>query len=153
VLDIGCGVGSLHLTLLKEGADQSLGVDLSEGMLEEAKRFAQEFGVTERTEYLTGDFTQLSQSIPENDITILDKVVCCYEDVDFFANIDEDSTNLCLSHPQENLLMKLSLKALDLAGIFISIFILLAQLGKCGLSCSVDLVWKRPTSWQVLVYQ
>jgi ubiquinone/menaquinone biosynthesis C-methylase UbiE len=76
VLDIGCGVGALHLTLLGEGAARSVGIDMSEGMLREANRFAGSSGVADRTQYVLGDFVQLSPAISESDITILDKVVC-----------------------------------------------------------------------------
>ena len=37
-LDIGCGTGAATSILLKKGANQVTGVDLSEGMLEEAKK-------------------------------------------------------------------------------------------------------------------
>jgi len=108
LLDIGCGVGSLHLTLLREGAARSIGVDMSEGMLREAKHFAQEFGLQERTEYIPGDFTQIAGTIPECDITMLDKVVCCYEDLDALIRSSTGKTKrvFALSHPQENILMK-----------------------------------------------
>jgi magnesium-protoporphyrin O-methyltransferase len=121
VLDIGCGVGSLHLTLLQEGAERAIGVDMSEGMLREAKRFADAAGVVERTNYIVGDFVQLSPSIPESDITVLDKVVCCYEDVEslVIAAMAKTKTTFALSHPKENLLMKSLFKGhMTLARIF-----------------------------------
>lgn len=78
ILEVGCGVGGLHLTLLTKGADSALGVDLSEGMIEEARKLAREFGVDERTSYMQGDPVTGNGSIPERDIVILDKVLCCY---------------------------------------------------------------------------
>ena len=39
ILDIGCGVGALHLTLLQEGAILATGIEAAEGMLEKAKEF------------------------------------------------------------------------------------------------------------------
>jgi 2-polyprenyl-3-methyl-5-hydroxy-6-metoxy-1,4-benzoquinol methylase len=121
VLDIGCGVGSLHLTLLKEGAEQAIGVDMSEGMLREAKRFAETSGVAGRVHYVVGDFVQLSSSIPAGDITVLDKVVCCYENVQGLINAATAKTKstFALSHPKENLLMKMLFKGhLTLAKMF-----------------------------------
>jgi 2-polyprenyl-3-methyl-5-hydroxy-6-metoxy-1,4-benzoquinol methylase len=108
VLDIGCGVGSIHLTLLREGASRSVGIDISDGMLQEARRFAEQFGLTGRTHYVAGDFTRLSSSVEESDITVLDKVVCCYEDLDGLIRTSTDKTRqtYALSHPKENLLMK-----------------------------------------------
>jgi 2-polyprenyl-3-methyl-5-hydroxy-6-metoxy-1,4-benzoquinol methylase len=121
VLDIGCGVGSLHLTLLKEGAEQAIGVDMSEGMLREAKRFAETSGVAGRVHYVVGDFVQLSSSIPAGDITVLDKVVCCYENVQGLINAATAKTKstFALSHPKENFLMKMLFKGhLTLAKMF-----------------------------------
>jgi 2-polyprenyl-3-methyl-5-hydroxy-6-metoxy-1,4-benzoquinol methylase len=108
VLDIGCGVGALHLTLLKAGAGRSVGIDMSEGMLREAKHFAGISGVADRTHYLLGDFVQLSPTIAVSDITILDKVVCCYEDVESLVTTAAAKTKhtLALSHPKENVLMR-----------------------------------------------
>lgn len=108
VLDIGCGVGSLHLTLLQRGAASSVGIDLSEGMLSEARVFADKLGMTNRTEYINGDFTALAPSVPESDITILDKVVCCYEDLRSLVISSTGKTRhlYALSHPKENILMK-----------------------------------------------
>ena len=80
VLEIGCGTGYLHQALLKAGAIHARGVDLSAGMLTEARRAANETGLQTRTDYRLGDFVQLADDIPDADITILDKVVCCYPD-------------------------------------------------------------------------
>jgi SAM-dependent methyltransferase len=108
VLDIGCGVGQVHLTLLKEGADRSLGIDLSDAMLKEAKRFADKSGLAERAQYVTGDFVQLFSSVPESDRTVLDKVVCCYENLDelILRSTGKTKATFALTHPKENLLTK-----------------------------------------------
>lgn len=82
ILDIGCGVGSLHITLLQEGAARATGIEVAEGMLEQAKELSSGLGLHERVSYKHGDFVELADSLPDADITILDKVVCCYEDLD-----------------------------------------------------------------------
>ena len=108
VLDIGCGVGSLHLTLLQRGAATSVGIDMSEGMLREARALADKLRMSERTEYINGDFTALAPSVPESDITLLDKVVCCYEDLRSLVISSTSKTKrlYALSHPKENVLMR-----------------------------------------------
>ncbi len=45
VLDIGCGVGHLHQTLLEQGASAAVGIDLAPKMLSEAKDWADERGL------------------------------------------------------------------------------------------------------------
>ena len=108
VLDIGCGVGSLHLTLLQRGAATSVGIDMSEGMLREARALADKLRMSERTVYINGDFTALAPSVPESDITLLDKVVCCYEDLRSLVISSTSKTKrlYALSHPKENVLMR-----------------------------------------------
>ena len=161
VLDIGCGVGSLHLTLLNEGVDRAIGVDMSEGMLREAKRFADASKVAGRVHYVVGDFVQLSSSIPESDITVLDKVVCCYEDVEnlIITATAKTKSTFALSHPKENLLMKSLFKGhMTLARIFRWSFHpfwhnwdTIASLIR---SRGFQLAYENSTiSWQVLVYR
>ncbi|MEE9225813.1 MAG: methyltransferase domain-containing protein [Bacteroidota bacterium] len=88
ILEIGCGVGGLHLSLLKQGARQAFGVEISKGMLEQARTLAGEMGLVDRVAYRLGDFVLMNgdgsmeadDSVPECEITVLDKVICCYED-------------------------------------------------------------------------
>ncbi len=112
ILDIGCGVGSLHLTLLKEGAGQAVGVDVAEGMIEKAKSFASKMGVADKARYIVGDFAQLSDSVPDADITMLDKVVCCYENLDLLLEKSTSRTKrvFALTHPKDNLPVELMFK-------------------------------------------
>lgn len=82
LLEIGCGVGYLHQFLLKKGAAQAVGIDLSSKMIEEARSLAEAQGLTERTAYRHGDFVDLAGSLEAADVTLLDKVVCCYADAE-----------------------------------------------------------------------
>jgi len=78
LLEVGCGVGVLHQTLLEKGASTALGIDLAPRMLELAESRAKERQLNQRTEYKLGDFVELSDSLDTADVTVLDKVVCCY---------------------------------------------------------------------------
>jgi magnesium-protoporphyrin O-methyltransferase len=80
ILEIGCGVGGVHLTLLKMGAESATGIDLAQGMLEKARALSAELQLDGRTQHLLGDFVEMDDRIQDADITILDKVLCCYED-------------------------------------------------------------------------
>ena len=109
LLEIGCGVGGLHITLLQKGAGRATGVDIAQGMLEGAKALSRETGMEERTEYILGDFVQEYERIGEADITILDKVVCCYEDVNSLLDksIASPRNTYALSFPKQNTFLKL----------------------------------------------
>lgn len=82
VLEIGSGVGHLHQTMLEQGAAHAVGIDLAARMIEEARQWAQERGLGERVEYLEGDFMEMDAALAVADVTVLDKVVCCYPDAD-----------------------------------------------------------------------
>lgn len=80
LLEIGSGVGYLHQHLLEQGAKSAFGVDLAPAMITEARAWAQQRGLAARTEYLVGDFMALAPQLPAAEITLLDKVICCYPD-------------------------------------------------------------------------
>lgn len=80
LLEVGCGPGYLHQALLGEGAAHATGVDLSEGMLAIARDEAARQGLADRCDYRQGDVVQLAAELPQADVSILDKVVCCYPD-------------------------------------------------------------------------
>ena len=161
ILDIGCGVGALHITLLREGADAATGIDISEGMLQQAKKLAEENHLEDKTRYILGDFVRESEMIKEADITFLDKVVCCYDD---YRTLIERSTAktktiYALSHPKNSLLMELIFK--------LQIFILKFSHGsfhpfwhdwdevhRIILGQGFQLMYSNSTiAWQVLVYR
>jgi SAM-dependent methyltransferase len=121
VLDIGCGVGSLHLTLLKRGSGSIHAVDLSEGMIEQARKLAAELGFTDRIRYTAGDFAILADTFERTDIVILDKVVCCYEDA---ATLTRNACvltgdTLALSYPRNSFAVRwVTYIGIYLSGLF-----------------------------------
>lgn len=82
LLEIGSGVGYLHQTLIEEGAASAVGVDLSPKMISEARIGAEENGLSDRVRYIEDDFVSMEEELDQVDITIMDKVVCCYPDAD-----------------------------------------------------------------------
>lgn len=82
ILDVGCGVGGAHRALLRSGAAKVYATELSEEMLNAARTFNNEEGMTDRVEYILGDIVEMNGEIPGVDITMHDKVVCCYENAD-----------------------------------------------------------------------
>lgn len=161
LLDIGCGVGKLHLTLLQEGAESAMGVDMSEEMLNHAKSFAQQFKLDSKVLYRQADFMEIADTVHATDITILDKVICCYENFDGLIKTSADKTQFlyALTYPSSSFLAEFLIKAgIVIAKIFRSNFRpywhqwnrvheLLSQQG-FTLSCS-----KKTLLWQVSVFK
>jgi hypothetical protein len=97
VLEVGGGIGALQLELLDAGAAHATNVELSSAY-EDA---AQELLGNRRTERIVGDFTELD--VPQHDIVLLHRVVCCYPDVDALVGAAAVRTGrrLALTLPQQ----------------------------------------------------
>jgi len=102
ILEIGSGVGHLHQTLLEQGANSAVGIDLASKMIEEARRWADERELADRTTYVEGDFMEIADSVMDADVTVLDKVVCCYPDADGLVHESLARTNrvYALTYPR-----------------------------------------------------
>jgi 2-polyprenyl-3-methyl-5-hydroxy-6-metoxy-1,4-benzoquinol methylase len=118
VLDIGCGIGALHLRMLKLGATSAVGVELSEGMLEQAQRLAEEMGIPGRVKYKRGDFVALDGEIEPADIVILDRVICCYAHPELLIEASAGKCNglYAVSYPRDNVFGKFSFKSMAWLG-------------------------------------
>lgn len=80
VLEVGCGLGGLTLSMAKRDTARSTGVDLSPESIRAASRLAAESGLADRTAFLVGDGAEIA--LPASDVVVLDKVICCYPAVD-----------------------------------------------------------------------
>jgi magnesium-protoporphyrin O-methyltransferase len=80
ILEIGCGYGRLLIGALVAGGRMGTGVELDSEALDEARERAEEAGVAERSTFLLGDGAELE--LPEHDLVVLDRVICCYADAD-----------------------------------------------------------------------
>jgi magnesium-protoporphyrin O-methyltransferase len=82
VLDIGAGVGAVHLGLLEAGAARAVDADASREYQAAAREEAARRGVAARVEYRFGDVVELAPELPPADIVTLDSVICCYPYLD-----------------------------------------------------------------------
>jgi SAM-dependent methyltransferase len=82
VLDIGGGIGIIDHELLRAGAVHAVLVDASAAALAVARQLAREKNALGRIEFVEGDFVRLAAEIDGADIVTLDRVVCCYPDVE-----------------------------------------------------------------------
>ena len=78
LLDIGAGVGAVHVTLLEAGAASALDVDASQDYLDAASAEAERRGLAGRIEYWYGDVAEVAADLPPADIVTADAVICCY---------------------------------------------------------------------------
>jgi len=82
VLDIGAGVGAVHLDLLKNGAASAIDVDGSPAYVTVAREEATRQGLVDKVSYVVGDFVERAPTVAPADLVALDRVVCCYPDME-----------------------------------------------------------------------
>ena len=147
VLEIGGGVGEIHLELLRRGAEHAVNLELSPAYDAEAARLASEAGVKERVERRLHDIAVDPEAIAPADIVVLHRVVCCYPDYERLlgAAASHARRALVFSHPRRNLISRVIVSAQNL-GFRLSrrefrVFVhppaaMLAVLGEHGLAAS-----------------
>ena len=116
VLDIGCGIGALHLEVLKQGAGRAIGVEVSSSYVEAAADLAQSLGLQDVVEYHIGDFVDREEVFPSADIVLLDRVVCCYPDAEELvtASVRHAQRLYALTYPRRTWWMRVGVFAMNL---------------------------------------
>jgi 2-polyprenyl-3-methyl-5-hydroxy-6-metoxy-1,4-benzoquinol methylase len=112
ILEVGSGVGYLHQVLLEQGAKSAVGIDFSQDMLNEATSWANEKGLADRTQYIQGDFIELLDQVDAADVTVLDKVVCCYPFAELLVNSSTAKTKrvYALTYPRDRWFTKVAIE-------------------------------------------
>jgi len=82
ILDVGGGIGAIHHALLDAGAYTAFQIDVSPAYIESAREETVRRGHANRVLFLRGDFVQWVNNIPDADIVTLDRVICCYPDME-----------------------------------------------------------------------
>lgn len=82
VLDVGGGLGVIREKLLEAGASRALSVDASEAFTSAARKRAEAQGYADRVEHRVADFVAVADELPDADVVALDRVICCYPDLD-----------------------------------------------------------------------
>lgn len=82
LLDVGGGVGVVHHELLAAGAQTAVHVDATAANIRAAEEESARRGHAGRVTFLRGDFVALVAEIPPADVVTLDRVICCYADME-----------------------------------------------------------------------
>ena len=118
VLDIGAGVGAVHHALLAAGAASAVDVDASGPYIAVAQGEAARRGISDRVSYLKGDAVALGDEVPEADLVALDRVVCCYPDMERLVTLAATRTRrrLGLVLPRDDAWIRAAIAASNLLG-------------------------------------
>ena len=85
LLDVGGGIGAIHHALLERGVTTATHVDASPDYLAVARDEAERRRHADRVRFVQGDFVEIAGTIPAADIVTLDRVICCYPDMETLA--------------------------------------------------------------------
>jgi SAM-dependent methyltransferase len=116
VIDVGAGVGAVHLSLLETGAARAVDVDASREYLAAARAEAEQRGLADRVEHRYGDIVELAETLPRAEVVVADSVVCCYPFVDRLvgALVTPQPKVVGLSYANETWWLRVALRATNL---------------------------------------
>lgn len=81
LLDIGGGVGAIQHELLRSGVQSVTSVEASSAYIAAARAEHVRQGHADRVALRHGNFVDLAAGLPPFDIVTLDRVICCYHDM------------------------------------------------------------------------
>jgi magnesium-protoporphyrin O-methyltransferase len=90
LLDIGGGVGTIQHELLNAGVHSCFNVEASLSYIEAVKEEANRQGHADSITHLHGNFVDLAKDVPQSDIVTLDRVLCCYHDVNALVDLSSE---------------------------------------------------------------
>jgi len=90
LLDIGGGLGGIQHALIDCGAVEAIHVDASSAYMRAAQEEADERNLADNINFQKGDFVDIAEGIPSADIVTLDRVVCCYDDMEALVKLSAE---------------------------------------------------------------
>lgn len=114
LLDIGGGVGAIQFELLEGGVKSTTGVDASSGYLAAIKTESKERGLEDRMSFQHGDFIDIAPTLEAADIVTLDKVICCYHDMEALvtSSVKLAKKYYAVIFPLDNFLIKMVMQGI-----------------------------------------
>jgi 2-polyprenyl-3-methyl-5-hydroxy-6-metoxy-1,4-benzoquinol methylase len=108
VLEIGGGVGEVHVELLRLGAARVTNLEISTSYEAEAAALLEATGLRDRVERRFVDIATAPDEVPAADVVVLHRVVCCYPDYEALLGAAGDHARrlLVFSYPPRTLLTR-----------------------------------------------
>lgn len=104
MLEVGGGIGSVQIELLKAGASRATSIELTPTYEGAARALLAQRGLEGRVERRVLDFAEDGIGVEAADIVILNRVLCCYPDMPKLAGAAADHARevLVLSFPRRS---------------------------------------------------
>lgn len=115
LLDIGGGVGAVQHQLMAAGVNQAVDVDASRAYLQAARDEANRRGIAARIRFEHGNFVDIAPQIAPANIVTLDRVVCCYPDMENLVGLSAARALKLygLVYPRDTWLAKFAMKVFN----------------------------------------
>jgi predicted methyltransferase len=115
LLDVGGGIGAIHHELLERGVTTATHVDASPDYLAVAGAEAERRRHADRVRFVQGDFVEIAGTIPAADIVTLDRVICCYPDMETLSARASDHARrlVGLVYPRDVWWMRVAVKGVN----------------------------------------
>lgn len=116
LLDIGGGIGAIQFELFEAGVSRATDVEAATAYLKIARAEAERRGFADRVDYRSGDFVEEASDIDPADIVTLDRVICCYPDMQKLVSLSAAKARKIygLVYPRLNLVMRLARPLINL---------------------------------------
>lgn len=103
LLDIGAGIGVLHHELLDTGVQRAVHLEVASAYIEAAELETARRGHGGRVLFRHGDVVGLSAELAPADLVTLDRVICCYHDLDALVRVSTQKAKriYALSYPHD----------------------------------------------------
>ena len=104
LLDIGCGFGAIGIKLLESGVAKVENIEASSSYLEAAKTETKKKNFGDKTSFTHGNFIEIAENVSAADIVTLDKVICCYDELEPFVKSSCEKTvkHYGIIYPRDN---------------------------------------------------
>jgi len=108
LLDVGGGIGAIQHQLFKAGIARADTVEASIAYIDANKEEAERQGHADRITYHHGDFVDIAPNLERADIVTLERVICCYPDVESLVELSSRLADRVygLVYPRTNPLSK-----------------------------------------------
>jgi 2-polyprenyl-3-methyl-5-hydroxy-6-metoxy-1,4-benzoquinol methylase len=81
LLEVGGGIGSIEIELLKAGMAQAVNVELTPTYESVAGELLAEAGLADRVQRSVMDFAEAGTEVEPADVVVMNRVICCYPDM------------------------------------------------------------------------
>ena len=116
LLDVGGGIGVLQHELLRAGVGRADSVEASTAYIDACKQEAVRQGHEDRITYHNGDFVDIAPNLERADIVTLERVICCYPDVETLVELSSRLADRVygLVYPRTNWVSKIAARLFNL---------------------------------------